>query len=44
MVDRCLEEGINFFDTANVHNKGVSEVLFGARRAAPAGGSGNQGV
>ncbi|HLI31060.1 MAG TPA: aldo/keto reductase, partial [Terriglobia bacterium] len=25
MVERCLEAGINFFDTANVYNDGQSE-------------------
>ncbi len=29
MVNRALEEGINFFDTANVYNKGVSEEILG---------------
>lgn len=29
MVDRCLEAGINFFDTANVYNAGQSEILLG---------------
>lgn len=29
MVDRCLEAGINFFDTANVYNKGLSETITG---------------
>lgn len=29
IVDRCLEAGINFFDTANVYNKGEAEVLLG---------------
>ena len=29
MVDRCLEEGINFFDTANVYNNGLSESILG---------------
>ncbi len=29
MVDRCLEHGINFFDTANVYNQGASEVILG---------------
>jgi aryl-alcohol dehydrogenase-like predicted oxidoreductase len=29
MVDRCLEHGINFFDTANVYNKGQSEIILG---------------
>jgi len=29
MVDRCLEAGINFFDTANVYNQGRSETMLG---------------
>lgn len=29
MVDRCLEAGINFFDTANVYNQGQSETILG---------------
>jgi aryl-alcohol dehydrogenase-like predicted oxidoreductase len=29
MVDRCLEAGINFFDTANVYNQGRAEVILG---------------
>jgi aryl-alcohol dehydrogenase-like predicted oxidoreductase len=29
MVDLCLDRGINFFDTANVYNKGVSEEVLG---------------
>jgi 1-deoxyxylulose-5-phosphate synthase len=29
MVDRCLQAGINFFDTANVYNGGVSETILG---------------
>ena len=28
-VDRCLAAGINFFDTANVYNKGTAETLLG---------------
>ena len=28
-IDRCLAEGINFFDTANVYNKGAAETLLG---------------
>ncbi len=28
-IDRCLAEGINFFDTANVYNKGASETVLG---------------
>lgn len=28
-IDRCLAEGINFFDTANVYNKGASETMLG---------------
>jgi aryl-alcohol dehydrogenase-like predicted oxidoreductase len=29
MVDHCLEAGINFFDTANAYNGGVSETILG---------------
>lgn len=29
IVDRCLERGVNFLDTANVYNHGVSETLLG---------------
>jgi aryl-alcohol dehydrogenase-like predicted oxidoreductase len=29
MVDRCLDGGINFFDTANVYNTGESEIILG---------------
>jgi aryl-alcohol dehydrogenase-like predicted oxidoreductase len=29
IVDRCLEAGINFFDTANVYNRGVAETVLG---------------
>ena len=29
IIDRCLEVGVNFFDTANVYNKGVSEEILG---------------
>lgn len=29
MVDRCLEVGINFFDTANIYNLGQSEIILG---------------
>lgn len=29
IVDRCFETGINFFDTANVYNAGVSESILG---------------
>lgn len=36
MVDICLDAGVNFFDTANVYNNGVSEEItgrcLGARR------------
>lgn len=36
MVDMCLDRGVNFFDTANVYNQGVSEEItgqvLGARR------------
>ena len=30
MVDRCLDAGINFFDTANMYNLGRAETLLGA--------------
>jgi len=29
MVDACLDAGINFFDTANVYNRGLSETILG---------------
>jgi aryl-alcohol dehydrogenase-like predicted oxidoreductase len=29
IVDRCLEHGINFFDTANVYNQGKAEIILG---------------
>ena len=29
MVDACFDRGINFFDTANVYNKGASEEMLG---------------
>lgn len=29
MVDLCLERGIDFFDTANVYNQGLSEEILG---------------
>ncbi len=29
MVNRCLDAGINFFDTANVYSEGLSEELLG---------------
>ena len=29
MVDRCLNAGVNFFDTANVYNQGKSEEIVG---------------
>jgi aryl-alcohol dehydrogenase-like predicted oxidoreductase len=29
MVERCLEAGINFFDTANVYTGGTSEIMLG---------------
>src|SRR3990167_971006 len=29
LVDICLEAGINFFDTADVYSKGVSEEILG---------------
>ena len=27
IVDRCIDAGINFFDTANVYNKGAAETI-----------------
>src|SRR5882672_3765222 len=29
IVDRCMDAGVNFFDTANVYNNGASEVMVG---------------
>ncbi len=29
MIDRCLEAGINSFDTANVYNAGAAEIILG---------------
>ncbi len=29
IVDACLDAGINFFDTANMYNKGVAETILG---------------
>ena len=29
VIDRCLEAGINFFDTANMYNAGVAETILG---------------
>ena len=29
MVDCCLDAGINFFDTANVYNRGAAETIVG---------------
>jgi aryl-alcohol dehydrogenase-like predicted oxidoreductase len=29
IVDACLDHGVNFFDTANVYNKGASETMLG---------------
>src|SRR5512133_4069319 len=29
IVERCLNAGINFFDTANIYNAGVSETMVG---------------
>ncbi len=29
IVDRCLDAGINFFDTANVYNQGAAETILG---------------
>jgi aryl-alcohol dehydrogenase-like predicted oxidoreductase len=29
MVGRCLDAGINCFDTANVYNRGAAEIILG---------------
>jgi aryl-alcohol dehydrogenase-like predicted oxidoreductase len=29
MIDLCMDRGLNFFDTANVYNKGLSETIVG---------------
>ena len=29
LVDRCLDAGVNFFDTANIYNQGLSEEMLG---------------
>ena len=29
IVDHCLDSGVNFFDTANIYNKGASETILG---------------
>ena len=29
IVDCCLDAGINFFDTANVYNRGAAETIVG---------------
>ena len=29
MIDLCIDRGVNFFDTANVYNKGFSETIVG---------------
>jgi len=34
MIDRCIDSGINFFDTANVYNQGASEEILGAALGA----------
>ena len=33
MVDQCFDAGINFFDTANMYNKGVAESFLGTALA-----------
>jgi 1-deoxyxylulose-5-phosphate synthase len=30
IIDRCIDAGINFFDTANMYNAGVAETLLGS--------------
>ncbi len=27
IVDRCIDAGINFFDTANIYNQGAAETM-----------------
>src|ERR1700704_4648836 len=29
IVDKCIDRGVNFFDTANVYNQGASETIVG---------------
>jgi aryl-alcohol dehydrogenase-like predicted oxidoreductase len=29
MVDRCMDAGVDFFDTANIYNQGRSETILG---------------
>src|SRR5258708_20456891 len=29
IIDLCMDRGVNFFDTANVYNKGLSETIVG---------------
>src|SRR5579859_4713294 len=29
MIDLCIDSGINFIDTANIYNKGLSETMVG---------------
>ena len=29
MIDPCIDRGVNFFDTANIYNKGLSETIVG---------------
>ena len=29
MIDLCIDRGVNFFDTANIYNKGLSETIVG---------------
>ena len=33
LIDICLEQGVNFFDTANVYSRGRSEEVLGAALA-----------
>jgi aryl-alcohol dehydrogenase-like predicted oxidoreductase len=34
IVDRCIDAGINFFDTANVYSKGAAETILGRALAS----------
>jgi aryl-alcohol dehydrogenase-like predicted oxidoreductase len=38
MIDRCLDAGINFFDTANIYNLGAAETILGKALAGRRGG------
>ena len=35
IIDKALDEGINFLDTANVYGRGASETIVGKKDSAP---------